>query len=369
VIDALATDLDLVPVRQARAQARAHAWRHGVRPSTSPSTSTPPWSPPTRRSRAPPGRTSAASASIRCSAAWTRPTRSWPGCCVPAMPAPTMPAITSGSSTPRSSSSRRGLRTIRRCWPARTPPAPPTTSSMPCVNAASSSPSASTSPSRFVMPCLRFLRMLGCPRSPRTAIHGTVPPSASCTISTSAPGPPPPGPSAGVSGPIPALSSPSPITTGFAFRCSSPTRRTPIWRPWRRVTVATPGSRTASAAARRRAAQPALPRLRRQRSLAGAGARRPGPGRLDAAPLPRRRGRPVGTEAPPLLPPPRRCPPGSERATALPAPAVPLAVDATAGLGLRAIAQPSRRLTPSPRHQPDLFGDPTQAADRAPRQR
>jgi hypothetical protein len=32
VIDALATDLDLVPVRQARAQARAHAWRHGVRP-------------------------------------------------------------------------------------------------------------------------------------------------------------------------------------------------------------------------------------------------------------------------------------------------------------------------------------------------
>jgi hypothetical protein len=37
-----------------------------------------------------------------------------------------------------------------------------------------------------------------------------------------------------VSGPIPALSSPSPITTGFAFRCSSPTRRTPIWRPWRR---------------------------------------------------------------------------------------------------------------------------------------
>ena len=32
VIDALATALDLVPVRQARAQARAHAWRHGVRP-------------------------------------------------------------------------------------------------------------------------------------------------------------------------------------------------------------------------------------------------------------------------------------------------------------------------------------------------
>ena len=68
----------------------------------------------------------------------------------------------------------------------------------------------------------------------------------------SAPGPPLAGPSAGVSGPIPALSSPSPITTGFAFRCSSPTRLTPIWRRWRRVTAPTPGSRTASAAARRR---------------------------------------------------------------------------------------------------------------------
>jgi hypothetical protein len=32
VIDALATDFDLTPVRQARAQARAHAWKHGVRP-------------------------------------------------------------------------------------------------------------------------------------------------------------------------------------------------------------------------------------------------------------------------------------------------------------------------------------------------
>jgi hypothetical protein len=32
VIDALATDLDLAPVRRARAQARAHAWMHGVRP-------------------------------------------------------------------------------------------------------------------------------------------------------------------------------------------------------------------------------------------------------------------------------------------------------------------------------------------------
>jgi hypothetical protein len=32
VIDALATDFDLTPVRQARAQARAHACKHGVRP-------------------------------------------------------------------------------------------------------------------------------------------------------------------------------------------------------------------------------------------------------------------------------------------------------------------------------------------------
>jgi hypothetical protein len=32
VIDALATDLDLAPVRRARAQARAYAWMHGVRP-------------------------------------------------------------------------------------------------------------------------------------------------------------------------------------------------------------------------------------------------------------------------------------------------------------------------------------------------
>ncbi len=32
VIDALSTDLDLTPVRRARAQARGHAWKHGVRP-------------------------------------------------------------------------------------------------------------------------------------------------------------------------------------------------------------------------------------------------------------------------------------------------------------------------------------------------
>src|ERR1051326_1726619 len=30
VIDALATDLDLAPVRRARARARAHAWKHSV---------------------------------------------------------------------------------------------------------------------------------------------------------------------------------------------------------------------------------------------------------------------------------------------------------------------------------------------------
>jgi len=141
------------------------------------------------------------------------------------------------------------------------------------------------------MPCLRFLRMLGCPRSPRTAIHGTVPPSASCTISTSAPGPPPPGPSAGVSGPSRRSAllhrSRRVSLSGVhhrpgGHRSGGPGGASPWPRPGRGPHPLRQGVG---------AAQPALPRLRRQRSLAGAGARRPGPGRLDAAPLPRRRGR------------------------------------------------------------------------------
>ena len=76
------------------------------------------------------------------------------------------------------------------------------------------------------------------------------------------------------------------------------------------------------------AAQPALSRLRGQRGLARAGAYRQGPGGLDEAPLPDRRGRPLGTEAPQLLPLPRRCQPRAERATAVPASGALLALGA-----------------------------------------
>jgi len=339
--------------RFAARAARAHAWQHASVHARHPRSGAT-WSPPTRTSKGAAGRTSAASAFIPLLAAYGETDEILGGCSLP-QPAPTHAGdhIRVLGRRARAAPAAGGG-TIRRCWPVRTPPAPPR---LPRYPAQARRPLLRRlRPHRAGSQC----RALRFPRTPGARHHPDGDPrdgAAVCELHdpTSAPGHRPPGPSAGGSAP-PRGSASFTDHDDSAFQVFITDQADTIWRRWRARHPRHARVEDGSAAASVGAEQPALPRLRRQRGVARAGARAQDlvawTQRLcltgEAA---------MGTEAAPLLPLPRRCPLAGA-ATAVPASAALLALG---GLLVRRSSDcaPPRRLTPASAPIPgELFGDP-----------